>query len=74
MVQSGFWEIAVLCPFYCRTEKSKHRIVCEGIMKDSRLALVFLGQDSVRVQHMKKHCCKDYQSCPLYRAIAAQYE
>lgn len=74
MAKPGLWDIAALCPFYCRTEKQKHRILCEGITTDSRLSLVFTGSDEARVNHLKRYCCAEYEKCALYHAIYRQYE
>lgn len=71
---SGYWDLEVKCPFYKRTEKQKHRIVCEGISDDSRMTLVFLGKDHARVAHLKQFCCGEFGKCPLYHAGSERFE
>ena len=71
---AGGWEISVRCPFFCRTEKQKHRIVCEGIGEDTRLNLVFLGSDRARVEHLREFCCREYTRCPMFHAANEKYK
>ena len=72
--RAGYWEMTAKCPFYRRTEKNKHRIICDGISDDSRLTLVFLGKDGARVRHLKEYCCEAYEKCPLYHAAGDRFE
>lgn len=73
-MNAGGWDVSVKCPFFCRTEKQKHRIVCDGITKTSRLNLVFLGNDAERTAHLRRYCCRDYKKCPLHHAASERYE
>ena len=68
------WDGQARCPFYSRADKKKHRIICEGISPGSRVNLVFLRQESERVEHLTRFCCGAYERCPLYGAIYQQYE
>lgn len=72
--RAGYWEVTVKCPFYRRTEKNKHRIICDGITDETRLTLVFLGPDATRVKHLKEFCCENYEKCPLYHAAGDRFE
>lgn len=72
--RAGYWELTAKCPFYRRTEKNKHRIICDGISDDSRITLVFLGKDTARVKHLKAFCCEEYEACPVYLSAAARFE
>ena len=75
MSKPGYWELAIKCPFYKRTEKKKQRIICEGISRNTRLTLVFFQcGDEERVRHLKTYCCGEYEKCPLFRAASERFE
>lgn len=68
------WDKWARCPFFCREDKERHRIVCEGIAPDTRLNLVFLGKEKSRIDHLRNFCCDGYENCPLYHGVSEQYE
>lgn len=73
---SGYagWEAQVKCPFYRRSDKKHHRIICEGISDGTRLNLVFLGKERERVEHLLHYCSEEYWKCPLYHCANKKYE
>ena len=75
MSKPGYWELAVKCPFYKRTEKKKQRIICDGISPHTRMTLVFFQTtDEERVRHLKTFCCDRFDKCPLYHAAGERFE
>ena len=68
------WDGQVKCPFYRRSDKKKHRIICEGIGESTRLNLVFLGKEAERVAHLDHFCSEDFERCPLYHCANSKYE
>lgn len=67
------WDALAKCPFFRRSDKVKHRVVCEGISSTTRISLVFLGTEQSRTAHLKRFCASDYENCPVYGACQAKY-
>ena len=64
---------AVVCPFYHQEQPTK--IHCEGFATDNTIQVSFVNKEA-KINH-RKHCCLDikaYKQCPIYEAIASQYE
>ncbi|MCI6730535.1 MAG: hypothetical protein PUK81_03405 [Firmicutes bacterium] len=65
------WESALIgCPFFRRLKKTT--ISCEGVFQDSGGTTWFptLAQ---RDQVLRTYCRRDYERCPLYRALWEKY-
>lgn len=64
----------VLCPFYRTDDSKRHRIVCEGIVDKSTLAITFCSKRDYADQ-LDIFCCEYYRNCEIYRMImASKYE
>ena len=62
------------CPFFRSSVDGKRRIVCEGIVDKSTLALTFNRKTDYNTQ-MSVFCCEHYKRCEVYRMImAAKYD
>jgi hypothetical protein len=68
------WDALAVCPYFHRSDKTKHRIVCEGVSEHTRISLVFLGKEDERVKHLETFCCDDYERCHVYGACGIKYE
>lgn len=59
----------VKCPFY--KDETRNTIRCEGIFSNA------ISNNFERAlkknSHKSTYCCKDYQSCPLYKSVYAKY-
>lgn len=60
------------CPFY-QYDDGKHKIVCEGIVEGSTVALRFRKGSDYNT-HMTVFCCDHYQNCEIYRMLMQKYE
>ncbi len=61
----------VKCPYYLRDNR-KNRIVCQGIMDGTDLALTFSDQRDYRIQ-MDTFCQAKYKNCEVYRMLEEIY-
>ena len=62
------------CPFYKFDDVQKKRIVCEGIIDRSTLALTYRQRSDYETQ-LVVFCCEHYKNCEIYRMLmAAKYE
>ena len=61
------------CPFYKYDERSKNKIVCEGIVEDSTVALTYQLRKDYENQ-LEVFCCEHYKKCEVYRMLMAKYE
>lgn len=69
MQVSDYKSNLIKCPFY--KEETKNTIKCEGVVSVA-LQNNFRGTKDKKV-FRKKHCCKDYENCPLYSLINIKY-
>lgn len=62
-----------VCPFY--TQEQPLKIHCEGISQGSSIQVSFADKGK-KIRHRKHFCSQHshYEKCPLYEAIAKQYE
>lgn len=63
----------VLCPFYRFDDTRKHRIVCEGLVDRSTIALTYELKAGYNTQ-IKVFCCEHYKKCEIYRVLMEKYE
>lgn len=62
------------CPFFKFDEVKKKRIVCEGIVDESSLALIYFRREDYETQ-LGVFCCDHYKNCEVYRMLmAAKYD
>lgn len=62
------------CPFYKFDDGQKKRIVCEGIIDRSTLALTYRHRKDYDTQ-LCVFCCEHYKKCEVYRMIMeAKYD
>lgn len=62
----------VRCPFY-RRDDGKRRIVCEGIIDDSSICLIF-RYDNLFKRQIRTFCCEHYRKCEVYRMLMEKYK
>lgn len=67
---SGSWKAKcdAQCPFYLFDDEIKRRIVCEGIVDRSTLALTFRSKTDYDTQ-LGVFCCEHYKKCEIYRIL-----
>jgi hypothetical protein len=64
----------VQCPFFKFDEYKKKRIVCEGFVDKSSLALIYCRKGDYETQ-LRVFCCEHYKKCEVYRMLmASKYE
>ncbi len=64
----------VQCPFFKFDEWKQKRIVCEGFVDDSSLALIYCRRQDYDAQ-LTIFCCDHYKKCEVYRMLmAAKYD
>ena len=62
------------CPFFQSDVQKQKRIICEGIVDRSTLALYFDLKKDYEKQ-LGVFCCEHYNKCEIYRMImAAKYD
>ena len=62
-----------LCPFYRFDDGRKHRIVCEGLVDNSTLALTYRQREDYDTQ-LGVFCCEHFKRCEVYAILAAKYD
>ena len=62
----------VRCPFY-RRDDGKRRIVCEGIIDDSSICLIF-RYDNLFKRQIRTFCCEHYKNCEIYQMLQEKYQ
>ena len=61
-------------PFYRSDDCQRKRIICEGIVDKSTLALTYRHRTDYFTQ-LCVFCCDNYRSCEVYRMLmAAKYD
>ena len=64
----------VLCPFYKFDDWKKRRIVCEGLVDQSTLALTYRLRNDYETQ-LDVFCCERYKNCEVFRMLMeAKYD
>lgn len=58
----------VQCPFFKFDEDKKKRIVCEGFVDKSTLALIYCRKNDYETQ-LRVFCCEHYKRCEVYRML-----
>ena len=67
-------QAAVQCPFFKFDEDKKKRIVCEGFVDKSTLALIYCRKKDYETQ-LRVFCCEHYKKCEVYRMLmSSKYE
>ena len=67
-------QIDVQCPFFKFDEASNKRIVCEGFVDRSVLALIYRRRKDYDTQ-FRVFCCEHYKKCEVYRMLMeAKYD
>lgn len=61
------------CPFFRSDVGNKKRIICEGIVDNSTLALTFDRKKDYDTQ-LRVFCCEHYKKCEVYRMLMEKYE
>lgn len=62
------------CPFFKFDEIKKNRIVCEGFVEESSLALIYCRRKDYETQ-LRVFCCEHYKRCEVYRMLmSAKYD
>lgn len=63
----------VQCPFYHQDNVIKQRIICEGLIDKSCIALIYQAKQDYKIQ-LTAFCCKDYVNCEIYQMLMQKYE
>ena len=64
----------VQCPFFKFDEWRQKRIVCEGLVDESSLALIYCRREDYEAQ-LGVFCCEHYKKCEVYNMIMeAKYD
>ena len=58
----------VQCPFFKFDDLKRKRIVCEGLVDKSSLALIYCRRTDYDTQ-LSVFCCEHYKKCEIYRMI-----
>ena len=69
---SSYNQVYVRCPFFL-DDDGKTRIVCEGIVRDSRISQIYAKKDDFSIQ-MKTFCSDRYTNCEIYRVLIEKEE
>ena len=60
----------ILCPFFRREDRQRHKIICEGLGDAKSISWNFAVEDErQRIRQMEIFCQDCYQNCELYRVI-----
>lgn len=64
----------VQCPFFKFDDGRQKRIVCEGFVDESSLALIYCRRKDYETQ-LAVFCCENYKRCEVYRMLMeAKYD
>ena len=58
----------VQCPFFKFDEMRQKRIVCEGFIDESSLALIYCRRKDYETQ-LNVFCCEHFKKCEVYRML-----
>ena len=67
MPSGSYRQIEVRCPFY-QSDDSKRRIICEGIVDGSTIAVNYRRRSDLQKQ-ISIFCSKQYCNCEIYRML-----
>lgn len=67
MPSGSYRQVYVRCPFYLYDD-GKRRIICEGLIDDSSLALIYKRKADYETQ-ITVFCCEHYEKCEVYRLL-----
>lgn len=56
------------CPFYRSDDSQKRRIICEGFVDKSTLALTYRRRADYDTQ-LGVFCCEHFKKCEIYRIL-----
>lgn len=77
MSSHDWMEADAVCPFFRRYRRAQAEITCEPPDEASMIVTAqrFKDIDAMR-SHFQRLCCsmEDHQRCPIYKAVAEQYE
>ena len=71
MMNQTYEDANVGCPYY--NEESARRIICEGLSDHSTTQQIFPARDE-KVRFKQTHCCANWKSCPLTKALNEKYD
>ena len=63
----------VQCPFFKFDDEKRKKIVCEGFVDKSSLALIYCRIGDYKNQ-LVVFCCEHYKKCEVYRMLMDGYE
>lgn len=69
---ASFRQVNVRCPFYL-DDDGKSRIVCEGLVDESRIALEYRKKEDFKIQ-IGAFCSGRYVNCEIYRVLIEKEE
>ncbi len=73
MSSGSYRQAHVNCPFY-RSDDGRGKIICEGILDGSTLALRMKSKADFELQ-IREYCAKRYICCEIYRMLMdSKYE
>ena len=72
MPSGSFNQVYARCPFY-KWDDGKKRIVCEGIVDESSIALIYHRRADFECQ-FTVFCCEHYEKCEISRILMDKYE
>lgn len=59
------------CPFFKFDDVRQKRIVCEGFVDESSLALIYCRKRDYATQ-LDVFCCDNYKKCEVYRMLMCE--
>ena len=72
MPSGSYKQVLVGCPFY-KWDDGKRRIVCEGLVDNSSIALVYRNRHDYSIQ-LETFCCQHWNWCEIHRLLMDKYE
>lgn len=72
MPSGSYKQADVKCPFF-KYDDGKRRITCEGLIRESSLALIYLRKSDYEAQ-IDTFCCERFVHCGIYRLLMEKYE
>lgn len=63
----------VQCPFFKFDDGKQKRIVCEGFVDKSSLALIYCRRRDYEKQ-LQVFCCEHYKKCEIYEVLMRKYD
>lgn len=72
MPSGSYTQASVGCPFY-KWDDGKRRIVCEGIVDNSSISLVYNNRQDYSIQ-IETFCCQNWAKCEIHTMLMEKYE